>query len=101
MDWSKDKESEEAAKPTPTPRPSTSGSPVAPPTPAPRTIAPYTIPRRTSTPTLASSSKTDTPGSKKKKIVSLMDLVVENPYAHSSLLESPSPPAIPDPLPPD
>merc|ERR1711954_208606 len=98
MDWSKDKESEEAAKPTPTPRPSTSGSPVAPPTPAPRTLAPYTIPRRTSTPTLASSSKIDTSVSKKKKIVSLMDLVVENPYAHSSLMESPSPPATPGPI---
>merc|ERR1712081_4156 len=101
IDWSKDKESEEeTARPTPTPRPSTSGSLAAPPTPAPRTLAPYTIPRRTSTPTLASSSKTDTSVSKKKKIVSLMDLVVENPYAHSSLMESPSPPATPGPIPP-
>merc|ERR1711954_563757 len=70
-DWAKDKESEKAAKPTPTPRPSTSGSSVAPPTPAPRTLAPYTIPRRTSTPTLASSSKTDMPASKRKNIASL------------------------------
>merc|ERR1711873_240463 len=99
-DWAKDKESEEAAKPTPTPRPSSSGSSVAPPTPAPRTLAPYTIPRRTSTPTLASSSKTDTPVSKRKNIASLMDLVVENPYGHPSLLESPSPPASSGPIPP-
>merc|ERR1712082_455198 len=102
FDWPKDKETEEAAAmPTPTPRPSTSSSPAAPPTPAPRTLAPYTIPRRTpSTPTPASSSKIDTPMSKKKKIASLMDLVVENPYAHSPLLESPPPPATPGPIPP-
>merc|ERR1711954_35796 len=101
-DWSKHKESEEeTAMPTPTPRPSTSGSPAVPPTPAPRTLAPYTIPRRTpSSPTLASSSKTDTPVSKKKKLAGLMDVVVENPYAHFSLLESPSPPATPGPIPP-
>merc|ERR1712081_80635 len=85
----------------PTPRPSTSSTPAAPPTPAPRTLVPYTIPRRTpSTPTPASSSKIDTPVSKKKKIAGLMDVVVDNPYAHSPLLESPSPPATPGPIPP-
>merc|ERR1711954_151767 len=87
--------------PTPTPRPSTSSTPAVPPTPAPRTLAPYTIPRRTpSAPTPAPSSKTDTPGSKKKKIVGLMDVLVENPYAHPPLLESPSPPATLGPNPP-
>merc|ERR1711954_80175 len=85
----------------PTPRPSTSGTPLAPPTLAPRTLAPYTIPRRTpTTPTSTSSSGTLTPGSKKKKIVGLMDVMVENPYARPSLLESPSPPATPGPNPP-
>merc|ERR1711954_608085 len=29
-----------------------------------------------------------------------MDLVVENPYGHPSLMESPSPPATPGPIPP-
>merc|ERR1711954_320109 len=72
-----------------------------PPTPAPRTLAPYTIPRRTPpTPTPASSSQTDTPGSRKKKIAGLMDIMVENPYARPSLLESPSPPPTPGPNPP-
>ena len=94
--WAKDKESEEAAKATPTPRPSTSGPSAPPPTPAPRTLAPYTIPRRTSTPTLAASSKTDT---SMRKIASLMDLVVEHPYGHPSLLESPSPQASSGPPP--
>lgn len=96
--WAKDKESEEAAKTTPTPRPSTSGPSAPPPTPAPKTLAPYTIPRRTSTPTLASSSKTDT--SKRKNIASLMDLVVEHPYGHPTLLESSSPQASSGPIPP-
>merc|ERR1711954_404149 len=102
INWSKDKEAEEAAaKTTPTPRPSTSGPSVPPPTPAPKTLAPYTISRKTpSAPTPASSSKTDTPVSKKKKIAGLRDVVVENPYAHSPLLESPSPPATPGPIPP-
>merc|ERR1711954_487227 len=72
-----------------------------PPTPAPRTLAPYTIPRRTPpAPTPASSSKTNTPGSKKKKIAGLMDVLVENPYAHPPLLESPSPLATPGPITP-
>merc|ERR1712239_46862 len=71
---------------------------MGPPTPATKTLAPYTIPRRASSPTLASSSKTDT--SKRKNIASLMDLVVEHPYGHPTLLESPSSQASSGPIPP-
>merc|ERR1711954_340346 len=46
FNWTKDAEAEDAAA-MPTPLPSTSGTPLAPPTPAPWTLAPYTIPRRT------------------------------------------------------
>merc|ERR1711954_380289 len=100
FNWTKDAEVEDAAA-MPTPLPSTSGTPLAPPTPAPWTLAPYTIPRRTpTTPTSTSSSEALTPGPKKKKIAGLMDVMVENPYACPSLLESPSPPATPGPNPP-
>merc|ERR1711954_241917 len=86
FNWMKDAEVEDAAA-MPTPLPSTSGTTLAPPTPAPRTLAPYTIPRRTPTiPTSASSSEALTSGSKKKKIAGLMDVMVENPYARPALL---------------
>merc|ERR1711954_49891 len=45
INWTKDKEAEEAAAtPTPLPLPSISGIPLAPPTPAPRSLAPASSP---------------------------------------------------------
>merc|ERR1711942_620375 len=82
---------EVAAKSKPSPKPSTSSPSAPPPTPAPKTLVPYTIPKRASSPSLASSSKTET--SKRKNIARLMDLVVEHPYGHPTLLESSSPQA--------
>merc|ERR1711954_546481 len=73
-------------------RPSTSGTPLAPPTPAPRSLAPTPSPtprRSPMGPPSTSSSTALTPGSTKKKIAGLMDVVVENPYARPALLESP------------
>merc|ERR1711954_66043 len=75
-------------------RPSTSGTPLAPPTPAPRSLAPTPSPTPRSPPTTppsTSSSAALTPGSTKKKIAGLMDVVVENPYACRALIESPPP----------
>merc|ERR1711954_35322 len=89
--WAKDKESEVAAKSKPSPEPSTSIPSVPPPTPDPKSLAPYTIPKVASAPSLASSSKTET--SKRKNIARLLDLVCEHPYGHPTLLESSSPQA--------
>merc|ERR1711954_357988 len=75
-------------------RPSTSGTPLAPPTPAPRSLAPTPSPtprRSPMAPPSTSCSAALTPGSTKKKIAGLMDVMVENPYARPALLESPPP----------
>merc|ERR1712081_109274 len=93
INWSQDAEAEAAAAES-TPLPATSGTPLAPPTPAPRSLAttPSPTPRRSPiTPPSTSSSAALTPGSTKKKIAGLMDVVVENPYARPTLLESPPP----------
>merc|ERR1712112_326298 len=91
FNWTKDAEAEDAVAES-TPLPSTSGTPLAPPTPAPRTLAPTPSPtprRSPITPPSTSSSTALTPGSKKKKIAGLMDVMVKNPYARPALLESP------------
>merc|ERR1712081_159947 len=91
IDWSEDSEADAAAS---NPLPSTPGNSSAPPTPAPRSRspAPSSTPKKppVTTPS-TSSSVAPTPGSTKKKISGLMDVVVENPYARRALIESPPP----------